>query len=83
MGTLACKIAKEAMFGKEVMKQCTPFGNRTLPALSSQELFEVKKAIFSQYPQYWRNPVEFEGTWKKCVEAIQQACKHFRLECTI
>lgn len=32
VGALACKTAKEAIFGSAVMKQSTPFGNRDLPA---------------------------------------------------
>ena len=79
-GTLACKIAKEAIFGTDVLKQCTPNGTRELPALPFTELFELKKAMFMQFPQYWRCPVEFEPVWKKCVDAVQQACKRLRLE---
>ena len=77
-GALACKLAQEAIFGKDVMKRCTPNGNRELPALPAQELADLKKSMFMQFPQYWRSPVEFEPTWKKCLEAVQQACKRFR-----
>ena len=79
-GALACKIAREAIFGKAVMKRCTPLGNRELPGLPSEELFQLKKHVLHQFPQYWRNPVEFEGLWKKCLEAVQQACKRMRQE---
>ena len=79
-GALACKIAREAIFGKDVMKKCTPLGNRELPGLPSEELFQLKKHILHEFPQYWRNPVEFEAIWKKCLEAVQQACKRMRQE---
>ena len=79
-GSLACKLAKEAIFGKEVLKLCTPSGNRELPALPYDELFELKKAMFMQFPQYWRSPPEFEPVWKRCLDAIQQACKRMRLD---
>ena len=37
-GALACKIAREAIFGKDMMKKCTSLGNRELPGLLSEEL---------------------------------------------
>ena len=77
-GTLACKLAKEAIFGAEVMKRCTPIGIAGLPGLPEKELKELKKVMFMQFPQYWKNPVEFEPTWKRCLEAVQQGCKRQR-----
>ena len=77
-GALACKLAQEAFFGNDVLKQCIPSGNRELPALPVKEVADLKKVIFMQFPQYWRSPVEFEPVWKKCLEAIQQACKRAR-----
>ena len=77
-GRLACKLAQEALFGEEVMKECTPIGNRDLPALPQKELRELKKVMFMQYPQYWKTAVEFEPVWKKCLEAVQQLCKRLR-----
>ncbi len=78
-GKLACRIAREAVFGTEVMKKCTPFGSKSLPVLPQTERLEIKKAIFNIFPQYWGNPLEFEGLWKTCVESIQQCCKRLRL----
>ena len=78
-GSLACKLAREAIFGEEVLKQCTPKGNRNLPGLPSKELEELKRVMFTQYPQLWRTPVEFEPVWQRCLEAIQQASKCLRL----
>lgn len=78
-GTLACKIAKQALFGASVMKQCTPIGNRELPGLPVKQLKQLKKAMFTQFPQYWKAPVEFETVWKKCLESVQQGCKRLRL----
>lgn len=45
-GTLACKIAREALFGVEVMKKCTLIGSRELPGLPVKELAQLKKAMF-------------------------------------
>ena len=78
-GSLACKLAREAIFGEEVLKQCTPKANRNLPGLPSKELEELKRVMFAQYPQLWRTPVEFEPVWQRCLETIQQASKHLRL----
>ena len=78
-GTLACKIAKEAIFGTEIMKICTPVGSRDKPGLPTKELAELKKVMYMQFPQFWRNPVEFEPVWKRCLEAVQQGCKRLRL----
>ena len=77
-GTLACKLAQEAIFGKDVMKQCTPAGSRELPGLPVKELVELKKIMFQQFPQYRRSPVEFEPIWRKCIDAVQQSCKRLR-----
>ena len=71
-GALACKLAREAIFGEEILKRCTPKGNRNLP---SKELERLKRVMFTQYPQLWRTPVEFEPVWQRCLEAIQQASK--------
>ena len=79
IGKLACRIACEAVFGPAIMKQCTPFGTKTLPGLPQDELYFMKQTVFSFFPQYWANPIEFEVTWKTCVRAMQQACKRPRL----
>ena len=53
------------------------FGPDVMPQLGREKEFgELKKAIFTQFPQYWKNPIK---TWKQCVEAVQQCCKHLRL----
>ncbi len=76
--TLCQRLAKEAIFGKEVMKKCTPSGTRDFPALPQEELFELKTIMFRQFPKFHHTPVSFEGIWKKCVVAIEQACKRLR-----
>ena len=76
--TLAMKLAKEAIFGDEVMKKCTPVGGRDLPGLPVVELQMLKQAMFNKFPQYWQNPCEFEGIWSDCMSSIGQACKRLR-----
>ena len=77
-GTLAQKLAKECIFGEDVLKQCTPLGTSTLPALPSAELQQLKQIMLQQVPQYWRAPEDFETIWSRCLEAIQQCCKRLR-----
>ena len=77
-GSLAVKLAREAYFGQDVMRKCTVRGSRGLPGLPSTELCQLKQTIFSVFPQYWPNPVEFEPVWVKCSAAIGQACKAIR-----
>ena len=75
---LSVKLAKEAIFGEDVMVRCTPGGTRELPGLPTRELYELKKVLLSQFPQYWRCLHVFEAIWKKCRDAIEQACKRER-----
>ena len=62
--TLAQKLAREAIFGDDVMIRCTPFGTGTLNALPVKELQYLKDIMFQQLPQYWNNTVGFEDLWK-------------------
>ena len=71
---LTVKLAKEAVFGEEVMSRCTSGGTRELPGLPSEELYELKKTVLKQYPQYWKCLHDFEGVWKKCRDSLEQAC---------
>ena len=76
--TLATKLAREAFFGDNVLACCTVMGCREFSALPIHELTELKQTIFSQLPQYWSNPIEFEPIWVTCTESIGQACKRLR-----
>ena len=44
--TLAQKLARDALFGDDVMMRCTPFGTGTLNALPVRELQYLKDIIF-------------------------------------
>ena len=43
-GTLCQKLAKEAFFGKDIMKKCTPNGTREFPPLPRAELYEKRRS---------------------------------------
>ena len=77
-GTLCQKLAKDAFFGRDVMRKCTPGGNRQYPALPQEELYELKKAMFQLFPRFHTCPGSFEPVWKKCLTSIEQACKRLR-----
>ena len=62
---LNVKLAKEAIFGEEVMRRCTPGGTPELLALPNQELYQLKKLVFSQYSLYWKCLHEFEWVLEK------------------
>ncbi len=76
--TLAQKLAEEAYFGKRVLQACTVMGFRQYPALPVREVAELKQLLFSLFPQYWKNPTEFESVWSACSEAVGQKCKRLR-----
>ena len=76
--TLSQKLAKEAVFGEKIMKQCTPLGSRSLPGLPTAELNKLKDVLFRHSPQFWGNAAEFETVWSDCIESIGQACKRLR-----
>ena len=76
--TLTTKLAIAAYFGERVLKQCTVFGCREQPALPIKELNDLKQKVFSLFPQFWVNPLDFEATWGLCAEAVGQACKRLR-----
>ncbi len=77
-GTLSQRLAKDAIFGREVMRKCTPNGTREYPALPREELYELKTTLFRQFPKFHKCPANFEALWKKCMTSIEQACKRLR-----
>ena len=77
--TLAVRLSKEAYFGKEIMALCTVRGTGTYHALPENDLSKLKLFLFHQsHPRLTGTRVEFEHTWKACVESIGQACKALR-----
>ena len=78
-GELAVKLAMEAFFGEQVLTMCTVKGCRNLPALPSAELQQLKQVVFTQVPQFWSNPADFDqDVWASCIVSINQKCKGLR-----
>ena len=79
-GALSVKLARESVFGTEILTKCTVRGCRELPALPTEELAFLKQVMFKQFPQFWQTPTDFEPIWTKCTEAINHACKALRVK---
>ena len=78
IGVLAVRLARQAFFGDNLMKRCTPRGWRNMPALPQAELNMLKVTLFKQFPRFWSCPEEFGRKWAVAQEAIAQACKRLR-----
>ena len=55
-GTLCQILAREAVFGKDVLARCTITGNGGKTALPLQELNNLKIKMFSLFPAYHNSP---------------------------
>ena len=78
IGVLAVKLAREAIFGDDLLRKCTPRGWSDMPALPQAELNLLKCTLYEQFPRFWTCPEEYEKTWAIAQEAIAQACKRLR-----
>ena len=78
VGTLCQILAKEAIFGKDVMERCTVTGRGGTHALPFQPMNDLKAKMFQLLPRYHSAPEQFEPVWKKCMVAIEQACGRLR-----
>ena len=69
------QLAREALFGEDIMAQCTVAGERGLPGLPTAELQQLKQSLFVQFPVVSQ---EFEALWKTATAAIGKAYKRLR-----
>ena len=71
-GTLAQVIAREAVFGMDMMAVRTPLGTKQLKALPQDQLMQIKEAMFQAHP--YSDPDCFDvDVWSVCHKAIEQA----------
>mgnify|MGYP006372333469 FL=1 len=68
---LAQKLAREALFGEDVLRRCTPQGNGPLPALLTAEMQALKKVMFQQFPQYWQSQGKFKAL------SVEEVCRFY------
>ena len=80
VGALAVKLAKESIFGNDLMKTCTVKGHRDLPALPVEGLSRLKDTLYGLFPKFWVNPASFEPLWNTAGEAVGQLCKRLRTD---
>ena len=78
IGSLAVKLAREAIFGDDILKLCTPRGCNDKPALPQRELNHLKAVLFEQFPRFRSHPEQFEKLWATAQTSIAQACKRLR-----
>ena len=76
--TMAGILAKEAIFGEDIMVQCTAKGYGDKPGLPIVELMELKEEMRKLYPYFQHSPAEFEEKWVKICDTLSQACKRLR-----
>ena len=78
---LAGKLACEAVFGKDVLRLCTPLGCSSYPALPQAELYMIKQLVLNTNPHYWDKLDEFESMWRNdIIRRITYTCSRFRRE---
>ena len=75
---VAVKLAREVFFGDAVLKECTPRGWGSIPALPHTKLNALKMTLFDLYPCFWSKPECFERKWTSAQEALAQVCKRLR-----
>ena len=51
-GEFACKLAREAYFGTDMMGKCTCNGSGDKPELPKAELLELKETVRQTFPKY-------------------------------
>ena len=79
-GTLCQILAKEAIFGKDLLARCTVIGKGWTLALPLQEINNFKRKMFFLFPRFHPSLEQFEPVWKKCTTAIEQTRGRLRRE---
>ena len=77
-GKLVTLLARESIFGIDILKQCTPLGASKCKGLPTRELFWLKQIMLSRFPEYWNDVAAFETVWKKCQVALEHCCSGLR-----
>ena len=76
---LAVRLAQESFFGTDIMKLCTVKGVSNYHALPADTLADLKDYMCSlSVPRFLEDNINFEITWKACLESIGQSCKGLR-----
>ena len=79
MGELACKLARECVFGEEVMGQSSVLGHRGRKALPVEGVNLIKSTILQhKYPAMMMESETYKSIWKCCTDALNHACSKIR-----
>ena len=79
MGELACRLARESVFGEEMMVKCTVHGFRHGKALPPEGIAAIQEAIIQyRFPLLTIDSTGFMAIWKTCAGALNHACSKIR-----
>lgn len=77
--TLTRKLAREVVFGREILKKCSITGKRSrYPGLPVAELNLLKQLVFEHSPAYRNRLDEFEKEWSVCKCSLLKQCNRLR-----
>ena len=76
-GTLCQILAKEAVFGKDLLARCMVTGKGGTLVLPIQEMNNLKKKIFSLFSMYHSSPEQFEPIWKSIPQQLNKLVEGF------
>ena len=80
MCQLACKLAREAIFGEELMAKYTVHGRKGSDPLPAAGLAILKETFLRfRYPTLSIHSDEFKEVWKLCTDALNHACNKPKL----
>ena len=81
MGKLAVAVARESVFGKQLMVTSSVGGRMEgVSPLPTEGLEKIRQVIFSLCPAYHNDESVFLSTiWSKCKVAINHACLKHRI----
>ena len=79
MGELACRLARESVFGEELMAACTVQGLRGNAALPREGIALIKETIIQQrFPVMTGDSLALKSIWKSCTDALNHSCSKLR-----
>ena len=72
-------LARESVFGEELMSKCTVPGLRGNTALPAEGISLIQETILQQrFPMFLNDTSAFKPIWKICTDALHHACSKLR-----
>ncbi len=73
---LTTALAREAIFGRDVLAQKSLSGRKETEQLDKEKLDYIKTLVHSRVPN--KSAVDFEDTWKWCRGSLSKSCQTLR-----